>query len=139
MPGNGPKNKKPEAPVGWVPATPYDYESHSQAAAHDWECNAKAYGWDGEVVDTGPGFSAPGLSAPDIELLDEPDNRVKQGIDFSKYAEDIQAMYWKIPWLTQRKIGIASIELFVPERLGACRPNCDFQGCRVSEPGHYRP
>lgn len=79
LPAHGDNTKKPETPAGWVPATPYNYESYSQGASHDWEGNAKTYDWDGEVGDIGPEFPA-----LEIELFGEPGNRVKQGIDFSK-------------------------------------------------------
>lgn len=77
LPENGETKKK--TPAGWVPATPYNYESYTQGASHEWEGNAKTYDWDGEVGDIGPEF--PEL---EIELFGEPGNREKKGIDFSK-------------------------------------------------------
>ncbi|AEO65101.1 uncharacterized protein THITE_2043513 [Thermothielavioides terrestris NRRL 8126] len=79
--GNNTADKKPEAPPGWVAATPYDYNAYADSGAHEWESNAAKYEFDGETGDVGPEF--PDL---EIELFGEPGTRAKEGIDFSKIA-----------------------------------------------------
>jgi hypothetical protein len=116
LPTNGNENGKPETPAGWVQATPYNYESYSKDAAHDWECNAKTYEWDGEVGDIGPEFPA-----LEIELFGEPGNRAKQGIDFSKYVNGLHVI-------------VLGLLADTTQQLGSLRLSCSRKARRASTP-----
>lgn len=57
----------------------HDYDKFSKEAETEWESGAACYEWDGEEGDVGPEF--PEL---ELQLFGSPENRISQGIDFSK-------------------------------------------------------
>ncbi len=86
--GASPVKKNPQE-AGWVPKQGYDYETynksskelidHQLAGGEGWASNAAKYEWSDEYGEIGPAF-------PDLELqLFGGENRVRKGIQFSKY------------------------------------------------------